>query len=119
MEFGTPPTFPAYMMAQAILGLKTAFESAQTEDTYPDTEAVVDSFSFLKYTAIGTTVNMALGNGHQAITGTAYGEFARDPDTNAPILTNVITYRAECVNPPPNVDTVEWIEQGMPGAKCE
>ena len=119
MEFGTPPTFPAYMMTQAILGLKTAFESAQTEDTYPDTEAVVDSFSFLKYTAIGTTVNMALGNGHQAITGTAYGEFARDPDTNAPILTNVITYRAECVNPPPNVDTVEWIEQGMPGAKCK
>ena len=118
-NFGLPPTYPAYMMGQAILGLKSAYEAAHKGNSYPNTEAVVDAFSFLEYSAIGTTVNMALGNGHQAITGTAYGEFGHDPDTGVPIINNVITYTRECVNPPPGTNTVDWIAQGMPGAKCD
>ena len=106
-------------MGQAILGLKSAYEAAHKGNSYPNTEAVVDAFSFLEYSAIGTTVNMALGNGHQAITGTAYGEFGHDPDTGVPTINNVITYTPECVNPPPGTNTVDWIAQGMPGAKCD
>ena len=113
------PTYPAYMMGQAILGLKAAFENADKNDGFPNTDAVVDSFSFLEYSAIGTTVKMALGNGHQAITGTAYGTFYHNEDDSTPMIKDVISYSAECVNPPADTDTVDWISLGMPGAQCD
>lgn len=118
-KFGLPPTYPAYMMGQAILGLKAAYEAVETKDALPATEAVVDAFSFLEYTAIGTTVKMALGEGHQAITGTAYGIFGHNEDTGAPVINNVISYSAECVNPPASTNTADWIAQGMSGAQCD
>ena len=118
-RFGAPPTYPAYMMGQAILGLKSAYEAADLGNGPPDIESVVDSFSFLEYTAIGTTVKMALGNGHQAITGISYGVFGHSENTGAPIITDVISYSANCVNPPATANTEDWIAQGMPGAECD
>ena len=71
----------------------------------------------MEFEAFGSTVQMALGNGHQAITETAVGRFAYD-ETNGAQLVDVKYYPAGCVNPPPGVASVEWIEGGMQGATC-
>jgi branched-chain amino acid transport system substrate-binding protein len=33
-------------------------------------------------------------------------------------VVDVERFPAECVNPPPNIKSEEWIAQGFPGAKC-
>ncbi len=117
--YGTPPTYPAYQMAQALLGLKAAYEKAAGGDSLPTTDAVIDAFEYLTFEGLGTTVDMAIGGGHQAITSTAYGTFMRNPETGAPTIVDVIRYPAACVNPPDGTDSVAWISDGMAGATCD
>ena len=47
---------------------------------------------------------MALGNGHQGITETAYGTYRFNKQKTAPEIVDMIRYPAECVNPPPGVE---------------
>ena len=61
---------------------------------------------------------MALGNGHQGISDTAFGTYKFDKAENKPELVDIVRYPAECVNPPADVDSVAWLEGGMKGAKC-
>ena len=63
-------------------------------------------------------VRLAIGKGHQGITGTAYGTFRFNKAENKPELVDIVRYPAECVNPPADVDSVAWLEGGMKGAKC-
>ena len=59
-----------------------------------------------------------LGKGHQGIADTAYGTFHFNKAEGKPELIDIVRYRAECVNPPADVDSVAWLESGMKGAKC-
>jgi branched-chain amino acid transport system substrate-binding protein len=117
-RYQTPPTYPAYQMANSLLGLKAAYEKAAKGAAAPDQEAVIAAFEHLKFQGIGTTVDMALGKGHQGITDSAYGRYKFDAKAGVPTLTNVIRYPATCVNPPDGVKSAEWIKNGMPDAKC-
>jgi branched-chain amino acid transport system substrate-binding protein len=67
---------------------------------------------------MGQTLEMALGNGHQAIGETAYGTFEFDQTTGTPTIIDVVRYPAGCVNPPKDTTSTEWLEAGMPGAEC-
>ena len=58
------------------------------------------------------------GKGQQAIHGSAYGISKWDADKGEVTLTDVISYPAECVNPPEGVKSIDWIKDGMKGAKC-
>jgi len=116
-RFGTPPTYPAYKMVQAILGLKLATEKAAANvQGQPTTENVVAAFENLEYEGPGGTVSMTLGNGHQASMEMVYGRYTQKD--GAPAVTQVRRYAAACVNPPNGVTGVDWIGMGMPGAKC-
>jgi branched-chain amino acid transport system substrate-binding protein len=117
-RYGTPPVYSAYQMAQAVLGLKIAYDKAGSGAELPSTDAVGKSLSGLKYESFGTHVDMALGDGHQAITETAYGTFNFNKSTDTPEITNVIYYPAACVNPPAGVKSADWIKEGMKNAKC-
>ena len=118
-RYATPPTYPAYQMANTLLGLKAAYDKAvAAKSGAPDQEAVIQAFEHLKYEGVGTTIDMALGKGHQGITGSAYGMYKFDTRTGEPTLTNVVHYAAACVNPPDGVKSSEWIKNGMPDAKC-
>ncbi|HKW55580.1 MAG TPA: ABC transporter substrate-binding protein [Stellaceae bacterium] len=117
-RYQTPPTYPSYQMANSLLGLKAAYEKAAKGKAAPDQEAVIHAFEHLKFQGIGTTVDMALGKGHQGITEIAYGMYKFDTKTGQPTLTNVVHYPAACVNPPDGVKSAEWIKNGMPDAKC-
>lgn len=113
-KFGENPPYPAWKMAQAVFGLKAAWEKAGPD---ADKEAAVAAFKGLEFESPAGTVKMAIGGGHQAIQSIAYGKFKRDADGNA-TLVDVISYPAECVNPPADKMAAEWIAEGFPGAVC-
>jgi branched-chain amino acid transport system substrate-binding protein len=117
-RFETPPTYPSYKMAQAILGLKTAYEKAQAAKGGgdPTTEEIIAAFEGLEFTGPGGVVNMALGNGHQAVMEMVYGQY--ELKDGKPTVTNVKRYPAKCVNPPEGMTSQEWIEGGFQGAEC-
>lgn len=116
-RFGTPPTYPAYKMVQAILGLKLATEKAAAKvQGQPATDDVVAAFEHLEYEGPGGSVKMNLGNGHQASMEMVYGRYVLMD--GQPTVTQVRRYPATCVNPPYGVTGVDWIGMGMPGAQC-
>ncbi len=120
-RYATPPVYPSYQMAQAFLGLKIAYDKAAAAlgGKFPSREDVIPKFEHLKYEAFGTTVDMALGNGHQAITETAYGRYKFDKKTGTATITDVVRFPAECVNPPEGVKSEDWIKGGMKSTKCK
>lgn len=115
------PTYPVYHMAQALLGVKLAFEKAveQQSNTWPTVEQVIQAFEYMEYPTPSGSIQMAIGRGHQAIEPAVYGT-AGDFDSNAREvqLTDVVIYPAGCVNPPDGTTTEQWIRNGFPGADC-
>lgn len=118
-RYQAPPTYPAYKMIQAILGVKSAYEKAmEAAGAHPSDEQIIEAFRGLEYEGPSGTVSMALGNGHQAIQETAYGVFHLDPQSG-PTIVDIVRYKAECVNPPADLTAEEWIAGGFAGATCD
>jgi branched-chain amino acid transport system substrate-binding protein len=118
-RFGQYPSGPAYQYAQAVLAVKVAYDTAaKTAGSFPSQDQVIAALKGATFESFATTVKMALGDGHQAITENGYGITKWDPKAGELKLEKVKFYPAECVNPPEGVDSVEWIKGGMKGAKC-
>jgi branched-chain amino acid transport system substrate-binding protein len=119
-RYGTPPVYPSYQMANAFLGLKIAYDKAAGKmgGKFPSREDVIPNFEGIEYEGFGSPIKMALGNGHQAITETAYGQYKFDKSTGEATITDVVRFAAECVNPPKGVKSEDWIKSGLKGAKC-
>ena len=112
------PSYPAYHIAQSILAYKAAADKAAEKlGRKPTVDEIRDALTGLEFESFSTRVKMSLGKGHQAITEAAFGQFKLDP-VKGPTLINIRYYPAECVNPPPNMTSKQWLEAGMPGAKC-
>jgi branched-chain amino acid transport system substrate-binding protein len=118
-RYGIPPTYPAYQMAQSLLGLKLAYEKAMKGDAKPKAEEIAATFKGIEFTGPAGHVKLAIGDGHQGITGTAYGTYKFNKQTQQPELVDVKRYAAECVNPPAGVESDTWLKEGMKGAKCQ
>ncbi len=118
-RYGTFPSGPAYQYAQAVLATKIAYDKAAAgAGGFPSQDQVIASFKGMEFESFSTNVKMALGGGHQAITENVYGLSKWNDDLAEPGVTDVKFYPAECVMPPDGQTSVEWIETGMPGAKC-
>ena len=118
-RYGTPPIYSAYHMAQAMLGLKSAYDkAAKAKGGKPATDDVIAAFENLSFESMDGPVEMKLGNGHQAVSETAYGTYKFDKETGTPTIVDVVRYPADCVNPPADTTSTKWLEAGMPGAKC-
>lgn len=111
------PTYPAYKMVQAILGVKAAYEKAQAANggKAPDQDQVIAALENLTYETPSGKVEMSLGKGHQAVQGTAYGTVKHVKGQLT--FTNVKRYPAEKVNPPEGVKSEEWIKSGFKKTK--
>jgi branched-chain amino acid transport system substrate-binding protein len=106
------PNYPAYHMAQSILGLKTAYEKAQgTGTAAPATDAIITAFAGSTYETPSGTIKMALGKGHQAVEETVYGQ-AKTVDGKL-TFQNQKRYPADKVNPPEGVKSADWIKAGF------
>jgi len=118
-RYGTYPSEPAYQYAQAMLATKIAYDkAAAAAGGFPSQDQVIKSFTGLEFESFSTTVKLALAGGHQAVTENGYGISKWNAEAGEPGLTDIKFYPAECVMPPEGVTSVEWIEKGMPGAKC-
>lgn len=117
-RYNIPPIYPSYQMAQSLLGLKLAYEKAKKNGAKPTTDEIAASFKGIEFTGPAGQVRMALGDGHQGITETAYGTYKFNKQTKEPQIVDIIRFPAECVNPPPGVEADKWIAEGMKGAKC-
>jgi len=117
-RYNVPPTYPAYQMAQSLLGLKLAYEKAAAAGGKPNADAIAASFKGLSFTGPAGEVKMTLGDGHQGVTETAYGTYKFNKQTKQPELVDIVRFPAECVNPPAGIDADKWIADGMKGAKC-
>ncbi len=116
-RFGEAISYPAYHMTMAFLGLKAAYDkAAAAAGGTPSKDQVIAAFEHLEFDTPSGAVEMALGNGHQAIAGTAYATFTNE--NGKPELVDVVRYPASCVQPPDDMTSIEWLEQGMPGAAC-
>jgi branched-chain amino acid transport system substrate-binding protein len=114
-RYNVPPSYPSYKMAQAIFGLKAAYEKAQAgAKAAPSQEQIIVAFEHLTFESPGGKVTMGLGKGHQAVQGTAYGTVKRVGDKFT--LSDVTTYTADRVTPPDGVKSEEWIK-GLKAAK--
>ena len=54
---------------------------------------------------------MSLGDGHQGVQGTAYG--MTQTVGGKTIVTNVVHYSADQVNPPAGIKSEDWIRSGF------
>jgi branched-chain amino acid transport system substrate-binding protein len=109
------PVYPSYRMAQAILGLKSAYEKAQAGGAAPDQERIVTALEGLTYESPAGTVKMAIGKGHQAVQEAAYGT-AKHVGGKLTIV-NVKRYPADRVLPPEGVKSADWIKSSLKPVK--
>jgi len=118
-EYGVFPAQPPYRMVQGLMGLKMAIEKAMDNNggKRPNKDQIAEAFTGLEFEAPGGLVQMKLGNGHQAIQPHAIGKTAKDKDGNI-VVTDIVRYKASCVNPPNGIKAVDWINAGFPGADC-
>lgn len=108
------PNYPAYSVAQAFLGLKTAYEKAKAQGS-TETDGIIKAFEYASFDSPSGKVMMKLGKGHQAVTGTAYGT---SRTVNGQITVgNVKYYPVERVQPPEGVKSMDWIKAGMKPGK--
>ncbi|HZZ83214.1 MAG TPA: ABC transporter substrate-binding protein [Anaeromyxobacteraceae bacterium] len=111
-RFTLTPNYPAYHMAQAILGLKAAYEKAQGAGAgAPGQDQVVAAFEHLSFETPSGTIKMALGKGHQAVEGTVYG-VAKTVNGKLTFV-DVKHYPAERVNPPEGMKSADWIKSSF------
>src|SRR5437588_10166067 len=107
------PNYASYQMAQAILGVKLAWEKAQESagGKKPTNEQVAAALEHLNYEGPGGPVKLAIGKGHQAIMETAYGQTKLAGGKLT--VVNVKRYPAEKVNPPEGMKAADWIKGGF------
>jgi branched-chain amino acid transport system substrate-binding protein len=117
---GVPPVQASYRVTQALMGLKLAVEKALPANNgkKPTAEQIAAALRNSSWNTPGGEIKMAIGNGQQAIQGTAIGRTKYDAATKRVIATDIQTFPAECVMPPERVRSLDWIKGGMQGAKC-
>lgn len=114
------PVQAPYRMVQALLGLKLAAEKAMAANggKKPTPEQLAAALRGSSWESPAGTIRMALGDGHQAIQDTAIGRTRWDAAKKMVVIEDVQRFPAECVNPPANMKSEEWMKAGFPGAKC-
>lgn len=115
------PVQAPYRMAQALFGLKATAEKAMAANggKKPTQEQLAAALKGSQWESPAGTIRMVLGNGHQAIQDTAIGKTRYDAARKMVVLDDIQRFSAECVNPPANMKSEDWIKGGFPGAKCQ
>ena len=119
-KYKEEPNYPTYHMFQSFLGLKTGIDKATADNggKTPSTDQAIKGLEGMEFDTASGKIRMTLGNGHQGIGDIGYGTTKFDKVSGKGTVVDVKRYGAECVNPPPGIKSLDWLEKGMPGAKC-
>jgi len=114
------PVQAPYRMAQALLGLKLAVEKAMAANggKKPTHEQLAAALKNSEWDSPAGKIRMTLGGGHQAVQETAIGRTRWDASKKMVMIEDIQRFPADCVNPPANMKSEEWLKAGFPGAKC-
>ena len=114
------PVQAPYRMAQALLGLKLAAEKAMAANggKKPTAEQLAAALKGSSWDSPAGPIRMTLGDGHQAIQDTAIGRTRWDAGKKMVMIDDIMRFPAECVNPPANMKSEDWMKAGFPGSKC-
>ena len=119
-RYGVYPLGPAYQYAKAILYYKLGMDKAsKMVGGTPNQDQVMSALKGMKFNSFDGEVSMALGEGRQAVHPVGYGISKWNAQKNEPGIEKVKYYGAECINPPVGILSEDWLNQGMPGAKCD
>jgi branched-chain amino acid transport system substrate-binding protein len=111
-RYQVPPNYASFKMAQAILGVKAAYERAKgTGDVASDQERIIAALENLIFEGPGGTVKMSLGKGHQAVMDAAVG--TTKVEGGQLKIVDIERYPAEKVNPPDGVKSEAWIKSSL------
>src|SRR5262245_6991304 len=111
-RYQVPPNYASFKMAQAILGVKTAYEKAKgTGDAAPDQDKIIAALENLTFEGPGGTVKMALGKGHQAVMDAAVG--TTKVEGGQLTIVDIARYTADKVTPPDGMKAEAWIKSGL------
>ena len=115
------PVQAPYRMAQALMGLKLAAEKAMqaNKGQKPSMEQMMTALRGSEWMSPAGKIRMALGNGQQAIQDTAIGRTKWSEEKKLVMIEDIQHFDAECVNPPANVKSEDWLKSGFAGAKCK
>jgi branched-chain amino acid transport system substrate-binding protein len=113
------PVQAPYRMVQSLLGLKLAVEKAMAANggKKPNAEQLAAALRNSEWDSPAGKIRMALGGGHQAVQETAIGRTRYDAAKKMVVLDDIMRFPADCVNPPANMKSEDWIKAGFPGAK--
>jgi len=114
------PVQAPYRMIQSLLGLKLAVEKAMAANggKKPTPEQLAAALKGSEWDSPAGHIRMALGDGHQAVQDTAIGKTRYDAAKKMVVLDDIQRFPADCVNPPANMKSEDWLKAGFPGAKC-
>jgi branched-chain amino acid transport system substrate-binding protein len=113
------PVQAPYRMVQSLLGLKLAAEKAIAANggKKPSPEQLAAALRNSEWDSPAGKIRMALGGGHQAVQDSAIGRSRWDAAKKMTVIEDVMRFPADCVNPPANMKSEDWIKAGFPGAK--
>jgi branched-chain amino acid transport system substrate-binding protein len=111
-RYQVPPNYASFKMAQAILGVKAAYEKAKGGGSdEPDQDKIIAAFENLTFEGPGGTVKMALGKGHQAVMDAAVG--TTKVQNGQLTIVDLARYPADKVTPPDGMKSEAWIKSGL------
>ena len=112
----------AAIAAPVALGLVLALAGCSGGDaaapSQSPTEQLAAALTNAEWDSPGGRIRMTLGGGHQATQETAIGRTRYDAAKKMVVLDDIQRFAAECVNPPVNVKSQDWIKSDFAGAKC-
>ncbi len=118
-RYGAYPLASSYQYANAVLALKASMDNAAAKaGSFPTQEQIMEAMKGLKWQGIGGKISLALGDGHQGVHPIGYGISKWDDEKQEATVSDVKFYSPECINAPPGQRSQEWLNAGMPGAKC-
>lgn len=109
-RYDVAPIYPAYGMANSILGLKAAWDKCGAE---AGAQIVVDAFAGSTYRGLSSDIHMSRANGRQGASETGYGQVRRDAQTGKIELVDIQYFPAEEVNAPEGTGVLDWINSGF------
>ena len=111
-RYNVPPNYASYKAANALFGLKSAYEKAQKAGAAnPNQDQIIAAFENLSFDGVGGTVKMSLGKGHQATMENAIGT-AKTVGGELRMV-DVKRYAPERINPPEGTKSETWIKSGF------
>jgi branched-chain amino acid transport system substrate-binding protein len=118
-RYGKLPVETSYQYAQTIVALKAAADKAMASGEDGLTlDQIRAALKGLEFESLSTTVRMTLGNGHQAVHENGYGVIRWNEEKGEAAVVDRQFYPVECVMPPQEMKSLEWIKAGMQGSSC-